>query len=177
MNSISEDSPDGYVLEIDLEYSDKLHDVHNDYLLAPEKLEISNDILSNYCSKIIDKYGIKVGGVNNSVPNLGNKNKYVVNYNNLQLYLSLGIKLLKINEVLNFKQWNWLKEYINFSINKRQNAGSSFEKDFFKLMNSSINGKTMENFRKMINFRLVDNAKDYVKYACKETKFCLTKDI
>ena len=104
MNSISEDSPDGYILEIDLEYSDKLHDVHNDYLLAPEKLEISNDILSNYCSKIIDKYGIKIGGVNKSVSNLGNKNKYVVNYNNLQLYLSLGIKLLKINEVLNFKQ-------------------------------------------------------------------------
>ena len=74
MNSISEDSPDGYILEIDLEYSDKLHDVHNDYPLAPEKLEISNDILSNYCSKIIDKYGIKIGGVNKSVPNLGNKN-------------------------------------------------------------------------------------------------------
>ena len=69
-----------------------MHDLHNDYPLAPEKLKISNDILSKYCSDIAKKYGIKVGGVNKLVPNLGNKSKYVVHYRNFQLHLSLGIK-------------------------------------------------------------------------------------
>ena len=104
VNSVSENSLDGYVSEVYLEYSDEWHDVHNNYPLAPEKLDISNGMLSNYCSKIIDKYRIKVGGVNKLVPNLGNKSKYVVRYRDLQLYLSLGIILTKISRVLKFKQ-------------------------------------------------------------------------
>ena len=65
VNSISENSLDECILEVYLEYSDELHDVHNDYPLASEKLDICNGMLSSYCSKIINKYGIKVGGVNN----------------------------------------------------------------------------------------------------------------
>ena len=87
MGSISENSSIGYILEADLEYPDKLHDLHNDYPLAPEKLEISSDMLSKYCSDIADKYGIKVGGVSKLVPHLRDKKKYVVHYKNLQLYL------------------------------------------------------------------------------------------
>ena len=60
--------------------------------------------MSKYCSKIAIKYGIKIGGVNKLVPNLGNKSKYVVHYRNLQLYLSLGMKLTKLHKVLKFKQ-------------------------------------------------------------------------
>ena len=63
----------GYILEVDLEYPSALHDLHNDYPLAPEKLEISQEMLSKYCSDIADKYGIKIGDVNKLVPNLGNK--------------------------------------------------------------------------------------------------------
>ena len=88
LNSISENSSIGYILEVDLEYPSKLHDLHNDYALAPEKLEITQNMLPKYCSNTASKYGIKIGGVNKLVPNLGNKNKYVVNYRNLQLYLS-----------------------------------------------------------------------------------------
>ena len=95
VNSIGQNSSDGYILKVDLEYLDELHELHNDYSLVPEKLEISNDKLSIYCSDIAKKYGIKVGGVNNLVPNLGNKSKYVVRYKNLQLYLSLEMKLTK----------------------------------------------------------------------------------
>ena len=73
LDSISENSLLGYVLEVDLEYPNKLHDLHNDYLLAPEKLEISSDMLSKYCSDIADKYEIKVGGVQKLVPNLRDK--------------------------------------------------------------------------------------------------------
>ena len=73
LNLVKENSSMGYILEVDLEYPIKLHDLHNDYPLAPEKLEISQDMLSKYCSDIADKYGIKIGGVNKLVPNLGSK--------------------------------------------------------------------------------------------------------
>ena len=124
-------------------------------------------MLSRYCSDIANKYGIKVGGVKKLVPNLRIKSKYVVHYKNLQLYLSLGMKLSKIHRVLKFKQSNWLKEYVDFNIEKRKNAVSNFEKNFFKLVINSIYGKTMENIRKRINVRLINNSKDYVRCVSK----------
>ena len=106
VNSISEKSPIGYILEVDLKYPDELHVLHNDYPLAPEKLAIPYDMLSDYCKKIADEYRIKVGDVMKLIPNLGNKTNYVLHYRNLQLYLSLGMKLTKIHIVLKFKQSN-----------------------------------------------------------------------
>ena len=84
------------------------------------------------------------------VPNLRNETNYVAHYRNLQLHLSLRMKLAKIHKVLKFKQSDWMKEYINFNTEKRTNAANSFEKDFFKLMISSVYGKTMENLQKII---------------------------
>ena len=76
MNSI-----EFYILEVGLEYSSELHDLHNDYPFAQEKL--SQNMLSNYCFDIGNEYGIKIGGFDKLVPNLGNKSKYVVHYRNL----------------------------------------------------------------------------------------------
>ena len=109
LNSVSENSSIGYILEVDLEYPSELHELHNDYPLAREKLETSQNILSKYCFSIVNEYGIKIGGVNKLVPNVGNKSKYVVHYRNLQLYLSLGMRLTKVLRVLKFKQSDWLK--------------------------------------------------------------------
>ena len=95
VNSISEKSPIGCILEVDLEYPDELHVLHNDYPLAPEKLAIPYDMLSDYCKKIADKYEIKVGDVKKLIPNLGNKTNYVLHYRDLQLHLSLGMILTK----------------------------------------------------------------------------------
>ena len=133
------------------EYPDELHELHNDYTLTPEKLEISHNMLSNYCSSIADKYGIKTGGVNKLDPNLGNKSKYVLHYRSLQLYISLGMKLVSFHRLLNLKQSNWLKKYIDFNSSKRKNAANSFEKDFNQLMNNTTFGKTMENLSKRTN--------------------------
>ena len=102
--SVSEKSPIGYFLEVDPKYPEELHELHNDQPLAPEKLTVSSDMLSKYCKKIADKYEIKVGDVKKLIPNLGNKTNYVVHYRNLQLYLSLGMKLTKIHRVLKFNQ-------------------------------------------------------------------------
>ena len=144
INSISEKSDTGYFLEVDLEYPDELHELHNDYPLAPEKLAIPSDMLSKYCKEIADKYKIKVGDVKTLIPNLGNKTKYVLHCRNLQLYLSLGMKLTKIHRVLKFKQSDCMKKYIDFNTENRKNADNDFEKDFLKLMINFVHGKTMK---------------------------------
>ena len=95
--------------------------------------------------------------------NLGDKTNYVLYYRNLQLYLSLGMKLTKIYKVRKFKQSDWMKKYLDFDTEKRKNAANSFEKYFFKLMFNSVFGKAMENLQKRINVRLVNNEKDFFK--------------
>ena len=169
VNSISENSSVGYILEVDLEYLDGLHVLHNDYPLAPEKLAVLYEMFSVYCKKVADEYGIKVGDIKKLIPNLGDKTSYVFHYRNLQLYLSLGMKLTKMRKVLKFKQSDQMKKCADFKIEKRTNAANSFEKHFFKLMINTVYGKTMENLRKRINVRLVNNEKDFLKYTSKPT--------
>ena len=159
VNSISEKSSVGYILEVDVEYPDELQALHNYYPLAPERLAIFYNMLSDYCKKIATKYEIKAGRVKKVIPDLGNKTNYVVHYKNLQFYLPLRIKLTKIHRVLRFKQSDWMKKYIDFNTEKRTNAANSFEKDFFKLIINSVYGKTMENLRKRMNIRLLNNEK------------------
>ena len=124
--SINEKSPIGYFFELDLEYPDELHELHNDYPLVPEKFAVSSDILSNYCKRIADKYEIKVGNIKKLIPNLGNKTNYVVHYRNFQLYLPLGMKLTKIYRVQEFTQSDRMKKYIDFNTEKRINAANDF---------------------------------------------------
>ena len=143
--------------------------LHNDYPLASEKVAISSDMLSKYCKKITDKYKIKVGDVKKLIPNLGNKIKDILHYRILQLYLSLGIRLTKIHRVLKFKQSDWMKKYSDFNTKKRKNADNDLEKEFFKLIIDSVYGKAMENWRKRINVRLINNAKDFLKYTSRPT--------
>ena len=118
--SIIEKSSIGYFFELDLAYPDELHELHNDYPLAPEKLAVSRDMLSKSSKKIADKYEIKVGDVKKLIPNIGNKTNYVIHYRNLQLYLSLGMKLTKTHRVLKFKQSDWTKKNIDFNTKKRR---------------------------------------------------------
>ena len=79
---ISDKSPIGYFLEVDLKYPDELQELHNDFSLAPEKIAVSSDMLSKYCKKIADEYEIKVGDVKKLISNLGNENSYVVHHRN-----------------------------------------------------------------------------------------------
>ena len=167
--SINEKSDVGYILEVDLEYPKELHELHNDYPLAPEKLAVTNDMLSKYCQGIAEEYDIKVGDVKKLTQNLGNKTKYLLHYRNLQLYLLLGMKLTKTHRALQFKQSDWMKKYIELNTKKRMGATNDFEKDFFKLMINSIYGKTMENLRKRISVRSLNNKKNFLKFTSKPT--------
>ena len=169
LTKYKEDSDKGIILEVDLEYPEELHDLHNDYPLAAEKIKVTDNMLSKYCKNISDKYNISTGLVSKLIPTLNKKNKYVLHYRNLQLYLSLGLKIDKIHRVLEFRQSPWLKQYIDFNTEKRKNAKNNFEKDFFKLMNNSVFGKTMENIRKRVDVRLVTDENKLLKLASKPT--------
>ena len=169
LGKYTENSKKGLILEVDLEYPQELHDLHNDYPLGPEKAKVAKDMLSDYCKKIADKFNISSGLVHKLIPTLNDTEKYILHYRNLQLYLSLGLKLKKIHRVLEFNQSPWLKQYIDFNTQKRTHAKNSFEKDFFKLMNNSVFGKTMENIRKRVDVRLVTSKEKLLKLASKPT--------
>ena len=163
MNKTSNSST-GYILDVDLEYPQELHDIHNDYPLAPEKINIPKEWLSDYSLEIANAHNITTRTVKILVPNLINKNNYVIHYRNLQQCLELGMKLKKKNRILKFKQKDWIKPDIDFHTQKRKEASNEADKSHFKLLNNTVYGKTMENMRKRIKIRIVKNAKDFSKY-------------
>ena len=131
------------LLEVDLDYPESLHDTHSDYPLAPERMIIN--------------------GVEKLVPNLNNKKNYVIHYENLKEYERLGLIPTMIHRGIKFEERPWLKEYIDLNTNLRTKAKNEFEKDFFKLMNNSVFGKTMENIEKRVNVKLVTTKEKAMK--------------
>ena len=117
------------ILEVALDYPEDSHNFHNDYPLAPER--------------------IKIGNVEKLIPNLKNKTNYVVNYENLKLYESFGLKITKIHRGIKFEESAWLEEYINLNTKLRieaKQSGNNFEVDFFKLMNNSVISKKTRKY-------------------------------
>ena len=133
------------ILEVDLDYPEHLHDEHNDYPLAPERIIIN--------------------GVEKLVPNLNHKKNYVLHYENLKLLERLGLKITKIHRDIKFQERTWLIEYIKLNTGQRAKATNIFEKDFFKLMNNSVFAKTMENIENYVDIKLVTNKDKAIKLA------------
>ena len=157
--SVPDEGPVGYILEVDIEYPDELHDEHNDYPLCPESIVIDENELSPYTHELAEKLGIKSSGCRKLVANLKSKQRYSVHYRNLKQYVNLGMRVTKIHRIISFTQSKWLKPYIDFNTERRKAAKNDFEKDFFKLMNNAVFGKTMENLRKHQNVELVNDGR------------------
>ena len=117
----------GYVFEVDLEYPSSLWEEHNDYPLAPEKLIVN--------------------GVEKLICHFKPRKNYVVHYGNLKQYLEMGMRITAVHRGISFYQSPWMEPYIRKNTELRKTAANSFEKDFFKLMNNSVFGKTIENIR------------------------------
>ena len=142
-SSMSNTGKKGYIFEVDLEYPTHLWDEHNDYPLAPELM--------------------KVNGVEKLICHFKTRKNYIIHYRALRQCLELGMKITAVHRGISFYQSPWMEPYIRKNTELRKTAANSFEKDFFKLMNNSVFGKTIENIRKRQNIHLVDNRKKALK--------------
>ena len=148
----------GYLFEVDIEYPKELHDYHNDLPLAPEKIKPKVE----WCSKLQKDYVVKHKGYKPNeklITTLFDKERYVLFHENLFWYLQQGLILKKIYRVISFDQKPWMEPYIRFNTEKRTGAKNDFEKDFFKLLNNSVFGKTMEDVRNYRDIKLLNNEK------------------
>jgi hypothetical protein len=152
---IPDDSDTSYFVECDLEYPAELHEIHNNFRLAPYHMRITNEILSPFCISL----GVKCLFDENLIGNLQTEIKYKTHYRSFKLYLSLGMKLLRVHRVLSFKQQAWLKPYVDLNTAKRQMATSKFQGDSCNLVSNAIFGQIIENVRKRRNVPLDDEAK------------------
>ena len=139
IKNYNENDNKGYILEVDVKYPKRLHELHSDLPFLSERMEV------NKCKKL--------------VCNLFNKKKYVVHINALKQALNHGLKLKKIHRIIEFNQKDWLKPYIDMNTELRKAAKNDFEKHLFKFMNNSVFGKTMENIRKHRDIKLVTTDK------------------
>ena len=149
IKNYNENDKKRYILEVDVKYPKKLHNLHSDLPFLPERMEIN-------------KY-------KRLVCNLHDKKKYVVHINSLKQALNHGLKLQKIHRIIEFNQKAWLKPYIDTNTELRKLANNDFEKDLFKLMNNSVFGKTMENIRKHRDIKLVTTDKKKVNWFQNQT--------
>ena len=139
IKNYDENSDKGYILEVDIKYPRKLHDLHSDLPFLPKRMTIDQ------CKKL--------------VCNLRNKKKYVVHIKSLKQALNHGLRLKKVHRIIEFNQEAWLKPYIDMNTELRKLSKNDSEKDFFKLMNNAVFGKTMENIRKHRDIKFVTTDK------------------
>ena len=160
IQNYNEDNDKGYIREVDVKYPKKLHDLHSDLPFLPERMEIDK------CKKL--------------VCSLRNKKKYVVHIRSLKQVLDHGLKLKKVHRIIEFNQEAWLKPYIDMNTELRKLAKNDFEKDFFKLMNNAVFGKTMENVRKHRDIKLVTTDKKRSKLVSEpnyHTMNCISENL
>ena len=135
INNYNENNNKGYIIEVDVKYPKKLHDLHSDFPFLPKGMKIDK------CKKL--------------VCNLLNKKKHVVHIKSLKQALHHGLNLKNVHRIIEFNQKAWLKQYIDMNTELRKLAKDDFEKDLFKLMNNPVFGKTMENIRNHRDIKLV----------------------
>ena len=136
-----------------------MHDIYDDYPLAPEKINIPKEFLSDYCLKISSIHNITTGAIKKLVLNLMNEKNYMIHWRNMQQRLELGMKIKKIHRLLKLKQSDWMRPYNDFKTQKGMISNNEAGKNFFTLMNNAAYGKTMENLRKIIKIRVVKTVK------------------
>ena len=168
--SLPSDSQEGYFLEVDLKYPINLHSTHQDYPLAPFKCERTKDQLSPFMQKIVDDQKLKHSvGFTKLMCTLEDREHYVLHYRNLQLYIELGMQLVKTHRILRFKQAPIMKDYIIFNSKKRAMAQNDFDASLYKLLSNSLYGKTIERADNRTMIKLVHDIEQYEKYVSQVT--------
>jgi len=169
VSTVSADLPVGYVLEVDLKYPVELHEWHNAYPLAPEHVEIVDDMISPTLRDMLQETDTRHVPTSKLVSNLRDKSRYVTHYRCLQFYLAHGLALIHIHRIVAFDQRPFMRPFIEYCNDQRKKATTDFESGLYKLFANSFYGKTVENVRKRMNAKLVTDPKKMVRAAGKAT--------
>ena len=160
------------IYEVDIEIPKELFNKFKDYPLAPEIKNIPGNMLSEYQKYLNDKLNIKYSAADKKlILDLLPKKNYKVYYKNLEYYLKLGLKVIKVHRVLTFDEKTFLKEYIELNTELRKQSKNDLEKDLFKLMNNAIFGKSMENVLNRSNIKLINNNPEKLLKLIKQLNF------
>ena len=168
-----------YFVECDTDMKPEDHDKFNDLPLFPDSLVVQDSMVSNATRKAMDRRGVNsVAPSKKLAPNLFPKIKHKIHVTALQYYISIGGFCTKIHRVIEFKQSDWLRKYIEFNTQKRQESTSEFGKAFFKLLNNAFFGKSMESVRLRVNIRLIRNGRHHRFQTSKPgfKRFCIFSD-
>ena len=161
LDNVRADSDIGHILEVDLTYPKELHDFHNEYPYCCEHTTLTDEVLSPYAKHIAEKHELTIGKSSKNsklISSLTDKQRYVIHELNLKQAVDAGLELTKIHRVIEFNQKPWMKDFIDFNINKRKESKNEFEKGFFKIMCNATYGRTLMNLRKRQNISLINDA-------------------
>ena len=154
-------------MEVDLSYPPGLHDDQRDFPLAPTKDIVEEEWLGEYQLNLNEQHNLPSSKVKNLLQTFLDKERYVVLYNLLQLYIELGLVIKKVHRVLQFLQESWLSPYITLNSEKRQVAANNFEENFHKLMNNAVYGKNCESKRRRSKITITRNAEQVLNVVSK----------
>ena len=148
-----DDSEIGYFIEVDLRYLDNIKQIQRiNCPFCPENKIIDKEKYNDYLKKIKPKNFIKSKKL---LCDWTDKKNYLVHYRMLKFYVRHGMVVDKIHEIISFEQSKWLEQYLNFNTQERNKAKNDFEKDFFKLLNSAFDGKTLETIRNRLRLEFI----------------------
>ena len=171
-NDLSLDKIQTGIYEVDLTIPENLHYKFKDYTLCTEIKSIPENNLSKYQKYLNNKLNIKYSEADKKlILDLLPKKNYKVYYKNLEYYIKLGIKVHKVHKTLTFDEKPFLKKYIDLNTELRKNSKNDLEKDLFKLMNTAIFGKSMENVLNKSNIKLINNNPEKLLKLIKEPNF------
>ena len=168
--SLDSKSSQGYMLEVDLEYPDSLHELHKIFPLAPEKRTVSSTEWSPWTKDLALRYKLPIkDGAPKLLLTLENKHNYILHYILLKFYLSQGLILKKVHKVLTFRQKAWMRDFVLKNAIMRKQAVSTFDQNMYKLSVNSLYGKTLQSNKNKIDFRLITEKKKFLKLSSKPT--------
>ena len=164
--STADDSDIGYFIEVDLKYPDNIKEKTRNFPFAPVKKKINSDGFSGYMKTIKPDTYIQTKKL---IGGWSDKKMYLIHYGMLKIFIRHGMIVVKVHNILSFRQIRWLEKYISFNTQKRNKAANDFEKDFYKLLNNAFYGKTMENVRNRLKIEFIKKD-DYIEIIKQQSK-------
>ena len=167
--SIPDDSDTGYILIVDMEIPENMHDHYDQYAMMPENIIVGEEHASGYTKQLAAACNVKLRPTRKLCLTLNDKTKYTVHYSTLKAYIRHGLVLKHVHKVISFRQSLWLQDFMKFTTEKRINATNPFDKMLYKSVACNVFGKSIENVKQRISVKIVRSAKELRRMVNKPT--------